>query len=1349
MIFDLFKALSEDAQRLLCIYAYNGMGSQKGIKEYHKSIKKLFPGYEGNAALSELEEHGMMKKSLYSWYYNTYLYDIERDFFVSALWYMIEERADLYEAFKSLKLTPTMTHSVVRNAVYQICQSEYTSCPNALSLSANDIQYFYAVGNARIFAPIFNNLTKSTFTAFLSGLVDYMLEYDLVDDGQYLHQLIKDNQHLSAADRISLTSYAEIYDYLANGVLPEHHVNAADCPGLTMAAIHRVLKGEYKEAIKVFQMALKIQNKNSSIKNLYTNYLYNYFLVLAYAHDNTEESKTKLRQFLNKQVIQEYISLLPSRIIACQATNFDKEWHESALINIFNQSCRLQISLVYAYMAYLLASYLGFKCASQMKFKSPVPNLLILQHEMQKYIPLSDEQRERLASSYGDKPALTSIYHKSDWELVIENLTIANNTEQKEEERTTRLAYIVRSSYTDDIEVREQTRLKNGEWGSGKAISMSRYTNGDIDYMDENDRKILDDFKRSYSYAVKLEHVVPYMAGCDRLYYGSYAPFTPVKVTEEKPYLVVEKTDRGFKVKSNIRSSESDEKIIIRRNSASHISFIHLSDTQRPYYMQLLKLGTFPPEAEEALRSFLPRIGGTVEVHSDLIEGGSTLRTVDGSTMARVQIRPQKDGYYTVNIAAHPLPRGDRDFPLGKGEDRFIDEADGERVWVMRHLKEEKKVAKMLTTFFKSFTDEEHGVEYYEPDVMLDPEMNPELTPDLMLPLIDFIQQHPKQIYAEWPEGKSVRMRHSSSNGSWSGSLNARGSWFELEGDIQIDEDTVLTMSELLDLVANSKSRYVQLGEGEFLALSEALHRQLKALESASSRERGKLHISPFSAALLSNDVFDGEIRIGLTNDLVALRRKIAESENYKPEVPKELQATLRPYQLDGYQWMARLNSWGAGALLADDMGLGKTIQTIAFLLLKAGEGASLVIAPASVAPNWKTELQRFAPALNTIVLNFESDRQKAIEQAGPGDVIITTYGLLLTEQDSINARKWNIACLDEAHIIKNRGAKTSAAAMKIQAANRVILTGTPVQNHLSELWSLFQFINPGLLGTFEDFGRRYIAQIERDHDMEAQQRLDQRVHPFMLRRTKNSVLKELPDKTEIYQKIELSTEEMAIYEVIRQKAEMMLEETPLDKVDINVLAEITRLRQAACSASLVEKKWKGTTSKVTALLELLQEVIEGENRALVFSQFTSFLTIVRKALDAAGIPYYYIDGAVPVKKRTQLVKQFQDGGKDSASIFIISLKAGGLGLNLTGANYVFHLDPWWNPAIEQQATDRAYRIGQNQAVTVYHLIAQGTIEEKIVRLHEQKRELAENILDGTDLSHKLTGKELLDMVKR
>ena len=441
---------------------------------------------------------------------------------------------------------------------------------------------------------------------------------------------------------------------------------------------------------------------------------------------------------------------------------------------------------------------------------------------------------------------------------------------------------------------------------------------------------------------------------------------------------------------------------------------------------------------------------------------------------------------------------------------------------------------------------------------------------------------------------------------------------------------------------------------------------------------------------------------------------------------------------------MSKFTDWGAGVCLADDMGLGKTVQTITLLLEQQAEGPSLIVVPASVVPNWRNELAKFAPTLLVSILNDSLDRKATIERAKAGDVVLSTYAMLNIEQESLTAKEWNVVCLDEAHTIKNANTKMSKAAMRLQAKRKVMLTGTPLQNHLSELWNLFQFIDPGLLGSLENFKKKYIIPIEEDHDKEQQAQLRKLIAPFLLRRTKAEVVEELPEKHDIYMPVSLSPEEMALYEARRQKTEKALNN--VTKVDVSVLAELTKLREMACSCSLVDKRWKKESSKVQTFIELAEELLDGGNRALVFSQFTSFFDEVRKAMDKAKIPYLYLDGSTPMKKREKLVNDFQSG---ACPFFLISLKAGGLGLNLTGANYVIHLDPWWNPAIEEQATDRAYRIGQNQNVTVYHLISEHTIEEKILRLHKSKRDLADSLLEGMDVSHSMTKEELLKLLMK
>ncbi|MDE5550273.1 MAG: ATP-dependent helicase, partial [Bacteroidaceae bacterium] len=478
-------------------------------------------------------------------------------------------------------------------------------------------------------------------------------------------------------------------------------------------------------------------------------------------------------------------------------------------------------------------------------------------------------------------------------------------------------------------------------------------------------------------------------------------------------------------------------------------SLINIPNEIRSYYVKLLQLGSLPLEAEPTLRSLLAKIGGKVELHSSLIEGGSTLPITDGQWNVGFKLSPKQGGNWEVEAFVRPLAGGKKTYRLAEGDDTIIDENEEGRVRVKRNMEQEQQNLELVRAFWHSEGYDLHEQEVYPPEFMLD--------------LVQLIQDHPDTFYAEWPEGQNFKIRSlTQGGGSWNGVLKPRGQWFDIEGEVNIDEQTRISISELLELVGKSKGKFVKIGENEFLALSEKLRTQLKALDAIANRDHGKIKISPFSAALMGDDIMQGELRLEMDEQLLAIRKRILDGSNYSPPVPKELNATLRSYQRDGYLWMARLNSWGAGALLADDMGLGKTVQTIAFLLLKKEEGPSLVVAPASVVPNWQAEIERFAPTLHVQILNFATNRAQVVMEAKAGDVIVTTYGILLSIQEILTQKHWNIACLDEAHIIKNRGAKTSAAAMKIQADNRVRLTGTPVQNHLGELWNLFQFVNPG-----------------------------------------------------------------------------------------------------------------------------------------------------------------------------------------------------------------------------------------------------------------------------------------------
>jgi SNF2 family DNA or RNA helicase len=473
---------------------------------------------------------------------------------------------------------------------------------------------------------------------------------------------------------------------------------------------------------------------------------------------------------------------------------------------------------------------------------------------------------------------------------------------------------------------------------------------------------------------------------------------------------------------------------------------------------------------------------------------------------------------------------------------------------------------------------------------------------------------------------------------------------------------------------------------------------------------------------------------------------KLQKAFKKKFELPKDFKATLRGYQMEGFEWLSRLSAWGVGACLADDMGLGKTVQGLALIQSRASKGATLVLAPASVCRNWEAECRKFTPTLNPILFS-DSDRELTLEGAGVNDLLITTYDLMARSTEMFAKKEFATIILDEAQAIKNRTTKRSEAAMQLQGEFKIIMTGTPMENHLGELWNLFQFINPGLLGSPEKFQEKFALPIEKNGDDAVRDQLRKLLQPFMLRRKKDEVLKELPEKTEITLTVELSKQERAFYEALRRRAIAELESDSSEEPQhLKILAQIMKLRRAACHPQLVDETFDGIESaKLKLFGEVVEELLENGHKALVFSQFVGHLSILKNYLEERGIKYQYLDGQTPMKLRQKRIEAFQNGDGD---LFLISLKAGGTGLNLTNADYVIHMDPWWNPAVEDQATDRAHRIGQEKPVTVYRLVTENTIEEKILKLHEQKRDLADSLLEGSNMSARLSADDLMNLLK-
>ncbi len=454
------------------------------------------------------------------------------------------------------------------------------------------------------------------------------------------------------------------------------------------------------------------------------------------------------------------------------------------------------------------------------------------------------------------------------------------------------------------------------------------------------------------------------------------------------------------------------------------------------------------------------------------------------------------------------------------------------------------------------------------------------------------------------------------------------------------------------------------------------------------------------------------------------------------PSIPKPrtLKATLRPYQKEGFNWLVFLHEINSGGILADDMGLGKTVQAIALLTWAKGKykrKLNLVVAPTSVVPNWEREIHKFAPGLTTVVWQGPN-RQQRREELDKADVMITSYALLRRDEELLHELDLRYVILDEAQHIKNPMSHTARAAKKIKSERRLALTGTPIENRLSELWSIFDFVSPGLLGQLRTFEERIARPIDRG-DMETAQRLRATIKPFVMRRVKRDVAEDLPEKIEQEMIVPLAEEQAKLYkQILRQVRKSVLSEVEkqgVSRAQIQILAALTRLRQVACDPRLMKLPDTDFTSaesgKLAALREIVSEAVDGGHRVLVFSQFVEMLNHIRAALDEDDVEYEYLDGST--KNRIERVDRFNDD--DTVPVFLISLKAGGTGLNLTGADTVVHFDPWWNPAVEDQATDRAHRIGQQKNVNVYKLIAEGTVEEKILELSAKKRELVSNVL--------------------
>ncbi|WP_160679538.1 SNF2-related protein [Clostridium sp. C8-1-8] len=580
-----------------------------------------------------------------------------------------------------------------------------------------------------------------------------------------------------------------------------------------------------------------------------------------------------------------------------------------------------------------------------------------------------------------------------------------------------------------------------------------------------------------------------------------------------------------------------------------------------------------------------------------------------------------------------------------------------------------------------------------------------------------------------------------------------------LEFSFNIDE---LTREELMGTIKALRSgkKYYKASEKGFIMLDNPVLVKLNnLLESLNIKENNILEdaveLEKYNALYLDEKLnqYLGDNVINRDDKYVKLVQSIKKVDIEEIDIPKFLNCSMRNYQVAGYKWLKTLNKYGFGGILADEMGLGKTLQTISLLLSYKEEeklNPSIVICPTSLLYNWKEELEKFAPSLKVLIYyGSKAQRNKLETEFSNCDVILTTYPIVRIDIEELKDYNFNTIIIDEAQNIKNSTSQNSKSVKELKGKNRFALTGTPIENSLMELWSIFDFIMPGFLFSSNSFRKKYEVPIVKEEDKKVLEDLLSRVTPFILRRKKKEVLNELPPKIERKVTVELNKEQRKLYSTyvkeFRSEIESNIEKNGINKSRIQILSAITRLRQLCCDPSTFIKDYAGGSGKLDTLYELIESCIQEGHRILLFSQFTSALKNIAKQLKLMDISYMYLDGTVKSEERLELVNSFNRG---DTSVFLISLKAGGAGLNLTSADVVIHFDPWWNPAVEDQATDRAHRIGQENSVEVIKLITKGTIEEKIYKLQEKKKDIMNNVMEEEAIASSVISNMDLEDIK-
>ena len=1133
-------------------------------------------------------------------------------------------------------------------------------------------------------------------------------------------------------------------------VLPEHEAHLAAAYEASIA----FLTGDNEAAVAGFRNALKLLRKSLGKRKVAFEAEVGLFHMLALLHAKDPALHAELRGLIDAstfEVTPFYLAHLSVEALLDLVEGRNEKARETVKRLLEQPSSSPAASAVVDLAALfidatLIRKRLAHNEAEYNRFVQSMPILARIRAEILSRTARDGASWRERAEALGGKSivAFTEIVSLMEpWERAFDTLTAFLKPEEPKRSaeeasgKAKRLAWLV--DYSEgEVSVVEQSAKGNG-WTSGRPIALKRLYQLDarLDYLTDHDHRMRRCLRKEQvwfgdgQYYFDEFATLPTLAGHPAVY-NAADPSERIELVAYPVELVVKEVAAGYNFTLSHRADEP--KVFLEMETATRWRVIELSRKLLELQATLGDRGlSIPRDMRERVASLLSEANPTVPIRSELAD--IDVPAAPGNAAPVMQLQRRGDGL-RIRMGVRPFGAGGPFYFAGQGGASILGTVDGKRQRVSRDLDAEKAAMNALIKACPVLLN--WGVASNECEIE---------APEDVLEFLEQAQAFSGGVAFEWPEGEALKVSRTIGAQKLSIKLSQKRDWFEVSGKIEVDEGLVVDMEEVLKQLDRAQGRFVPLDGGRFVALTQDLQRQLRRLEGVSEEAAGGRRLHGL-ASMAVDDLVESAGKVQADKHWRELSARIRAAGSHTPKVPATLEAELRDYQADGFSWMSRLANLQMGACLADDMGLGKTVQTIAVMLEQQAHGPCLVVAPTSVCHNWDIELARFAPSLNVHRLSAAHDRAALIQGIGPGDVLIASYGLLHQEDEALTSRAWHMLVLDEAQNLKNAATKRAKASQKLEAKFRVALSGTPIENYLDELWSLFNTINPGLLGSRESFQRRFAGPIERDRKPAARDALRALIRPFILRRTKSAVLSELPPRTELTVTVQLPEDERAFYEAMRRQAMETI--SALDGLagqrKIHILAEIGKLRRLCCHPALIDPKTTLESAKLAAFLDLADELLRNRHKALVFSQFLGHLEKVREALDARGVRYQYIDGSVPAQARAERVAAFQAGEGD---LFLISLKAGGTGLNLTAADYVIHLDPWWNPAVEDQASDRAHRIGQSRPVTVYRLVVEDSIEERILDLHKHKRDLAADLLDGAEVSARMTEDELLALIRR